>query len=63
MFDPLARAPSYARSHYNTAALVMTQIIQGAGGGIAATASQVGAQGSVPHQGMPERLRLHIFPG
>ncbi|PCH36238.1 drug:h+ antiporter [Wolfiporia cocos MD-104 SS10] len=40
----------YARSHYNTAALVMTQIIQGAGGGIAATASQVGAQGSVPHQ-------------
>ncbi|KZT10487.1 drug:h+ antiporter [Laetiporus sulphureus 93-53] len=42
----------YARSHYNTAALVMTQIIQGAGGGIAAMSSQVGAQGAVPHQDM-----------
>ncbi|KAI0726609.1 drug:h+ antiporter [Fomitopsis betulina] len=40
----------YARSNYNTAALVLTQVIQGAGGGIAAVASQVGAQGAVPHQ-------------
>ncbi|KAH9831158.1 drug:h+ antiporter [Rhodofomes roseus] len=40
----------YARSHFSTAALVMTQVIQGAGGGIAAVASQVGAQGAVPHQ-------------
>ncbi|KAJ7355831.1 drug:h+ antiporter [Mycena albidolilacea] len=40
----------YARSHTNTAALVMTQIIQGLGGGIAAVASQIGAQGAVPHQ-------------
>ncbi|KAK7038265.1 MFS domain-containing protein [Favolaschia claudopus] len=29
---------------------VMTQIIQGMGGGIAAVASQIGAQGAVPHQ-------------
>lgn len=28
----------------------MTQIIQGLGGGIAAVASQIGAQGAVPHQ-------------
>ncbi|KAJ7073780.1 drug:h+ antiporter [Mycena amicta] len=40
----------YARSHTSTAALVMTQIIQGLGGGIAATAAQIGAQGAVPHQ-------------
>ncbi|KAJ7706864.1 drug:h+ antiporter [Mycena rosella] len=40
----------YARAHNNTAALVMTQIIQGLGGGIAAVASQIGAQGAVPHQ-------------
>ncbi|KAJ7685749.1 drug:h+ antiporter [Mycena polygramma] len=40
----------YARAHTNTAALVMTQIIQGLGGGIAAVASQIGAQGAVPHQ-------------
>ncbi|KAJ7453072.1 drug:h+ antiporter [Mycena latifolia] len=40
----------YARTHNNTAALVMTQIIQGLGGGIAAVASQIGAQGAVPHQ-------------
>ncbi|KAJ7481042.1 drug:h+ antiporter [Mycena galericulata] len=40
----------YARAHQNTAALVMTQIIQGLGGGIAAVASQIGAQGAVPHQ-------------
>ncbi|KAF8205498.1 major facilitator superfamily domain-containing protein [Mycena galopus ATCC 62051] len=40
----------YARSHTNTAALVMTQIIQGMGGGVAAVASQIGAQGAVPHQ-------------
>lgn len=30
----------------------MTQILQGAGGGIAAVASQTAAQGSVPHQGL-----------
>ncbi|KAF7364038.1 MFS domain-containing protein [Mycena sanguinolenta] len=40
----------YARSHTNTAALVMTQIIQGMGGGVASVASQIGAQGAVPHQ-------------
>ncbi|KAF7295700.1 MFS domain-containing protein [Mycena indigotica] len=40
----------YARSHANTAALVMTQIIQGLGGGIASTSAQIGAQGAVPHQ-------------
>ncbi|KAJ7772899.1 drug:h+ antiporter [Mycena maculata] len=40
----------YARAHQNTGALVMTQIIQGLGGGIAAVASQIGAQGAVPHQ-------------
>ncbi|KAF7331833.1 MFS domain-containing protein [Mycena kentingensis (nom. inval.)] len=40
----------YARSHTSIAALVMTQIIQGAGGGIAATAVQIGVQGAVPHQ-------------
>ncbi|CAK5266141.1 unnamed protein product [Mycena citricolor] len=40
----------YARSHQSTGALVMTQIIQGMGGGIAAFASQIGAQGAVPHQ-------------
>ncbi|KAF8598531.1 drug:h+ antiporter [Ceratobasidium sp. AG-I] len=33
----------------NTGELVMTQIIQGFGGGFAAVASQVGAQASVPH--------------
>ncbi|QRV78334.1 major facilitator superfamily transporter [Ceratobasidium sp. AG-Ba] len=33
----------------NTGELVMTQIIQGLGGGFAAVASQVGAQASVPH--------------
>lgn len=36
----------------NTAELVITQILQGAGGGIAAVASQTAAQGSVPHQGV-----------
>ncbi|KAJ7087545.1 drug:h+ antiporter [Mycena belliarum] len=40
----------YARSHNNIGALVMTQIIQGLGGGVAAVASQIGAQGAVPHQ-------------
>ncbi|KZT57201.1 MFS general substrate transporter [Calocera cornea HHB12733] len=40
----------YAREHNGTAALVLTQVIQGAGGGIAAIASQVGSQGAVPHQ-------------
>ncbi|EJT98469.1 MFS general substrate transporter [Dacryopinax primogenitus] len=40
----------YAREHNSTAALVMTQVIQGAGGGVAAIASQVGSQGAVPHQ-------------
>lgn len=35
----------------NTGELVMTQILQGCGGGIAAVASQTAAQGSVPHQG------------
>ena len=55
------RTCSYARSHYNTAALVMTQVIQGAGGGIAATASQVGAQGAVPHQGEPMEILLYAF--
>ncbi|KAJ7193809.1 drug:h+ antiporter [Mycena pura] len=40
----------YARTHTNTAALVMTQIIQGLGGGIASVTSQIGAQGAVPHQ-------------
>ncbi|KAG8715583.1 hypothetical protein FRC09_016490 [Ceratobasidium sp. 395] len=33
----------------NTGELVMTQVIQGFGGGFAAVASQVGAQASVPH--------------
>ncbi|KAG9097147.1 hypothetical protein FS749_006973 [Ceratobasidium sp. UAMH 11750] len=36
-------------AHGNTGELVMTQIIQGLGGGFAAVASQVGAQASVPH--------------
>ena len=36
----------------NTGELVITQILQGAGGGIAAVASQTAAQGSVPHQGI-----------
>ncbi|TIB74620.1 hypothetical protein E3Q23_02604 [Wallemia mellicola] len=40
----------YARDHPTTFALVMTQILQGAGGGVASAATQVGAQGSVPHQ-------------
>lgn len=30
--------------------IVLTQVLQGAGGGIAAASSQIGAQGSVPHQ-------------
>ncbi|EIM19545.1 MFS general substrate transporter, partial [Wallemia mellicola CBS 633.66] len=42
----------YARDNRNIGALVMTQILQGAGGGIAAVATQVGAQGSVPQQQM-----------
>ncbi|TIB99282.1 MFS general substrate transporter [Wallemia mellicola] len=42
----------YARDNLNLGALVMTQILQGAGGGIAAVATQVGAQGSVPQQQM-----------
>lgn len=42
----------YARDERNLGALVMTQILQGAGGGIAAVATQVGAQGSVPQQQM-----------
>ncbi|KEP45186.1 putative drug:H+ antiporter, partial [Rhizoctonia solani 123E] len=33
----------------NTGELVMTQVIQGLGGGFAAVASQVSAQASVPH--------------
>ena len=33
----------------STAELVWTQILQGLGGGMAAVASQVGAQASVPH--------------
>ncbi|KZO99452.1 MFS general substrate transporter [Calocera viscosa TUFC12733] len=41
----------YAREHNGIAALVLTQVIQGAGGGIAAVASQVASQGAVPHQG------------
>ncbi|KAF7289055.1 MFS domain-containing protein [Mycena chlorophos] len=40
----------YARSHTSIAALVMTQVIQGAGGGITSVAAQIGAQGAVPHQ-------------
>lgn len=32
-----------------TAEVVWTQVLQGMGGGIAAVASQVGAQASVPH--------------
>lgn len=47
----------------NIGELVMTQILQGAGGGIAAVASQTAAQGSVPHQGAPlpfsDVIRLH----
>ncbi|TIA92367.1 hypothetical protein E3P99_00645 [Wallemia hederae] len=42
----------YARDNRNLGALVMTQVLQGAGGGIAAVATQVGAQGSVPQQQM-----------
>ncbi|EOQ99033.1 Siderophore iron transporter 3 [Wallemia ichthyophaga EXF-994] len=42
----------YARDNRNLGALVMTQVLQGAGGGIAAIATQVGAQGSVPQQQM-----------
>jgi len=34
----------------STAGLVLTQVFQGFGGGIAATCSQLLAQGSVPHQ-------------
>ncbi|KAM0755497.1 drug:h+ antiporter [Meredithblackwellia eburnea MCA 4105] len=37
-------------AHGSTGFLVITQVIQGAGGGIAACASQLLAQGSVPHQ-------------
>ncbi|EOQ99022.1 hypothetical protein E3P77_03506 [Wallemia ichthyophaga] len=40
----------YARVHPTTAALLMTQVLQGGGGGVASAATQVGAQGSVPHQ-------------
>lgn len=40
----------------NTGELVMTQVLQGAGGGIAAVASQTAAQGSVPHQGVLYRV-------
>jgi hypothetical protein len=40
----------------NTGELVMTQILQGAGGGIAAVASQTAAQGSVPHRGVFDRM-------
>jgi len=40
----------------NTGELVMTQVLQGAGGGIAAVASQTAAQGSVPHQGVFYRV-------
>ncbi|KAJ3008676.1 hypothetical protein HKX48_008399 [Thoreauomyces humboldtii] len=36
--------------HGSTAGLVLTQIVQGAGGGIAACATQTLAQASVPHQ-------------
>ncbi|KZV82502.1 drug:h+ antiporter [Exidia glandulosa HHB12029] len=39
-------------AHGSTFGLVFTQIIQGAGGGIAAVTAQVAAQGSVPHQEM-----------
>lgn len=35
----------------STAGLVLTQLIQGLGGGIAACASQTAVQGSVSHQG------------
>lgn len=40
----------------NTGELVITQILQGCGGGIAAVASQTAAQGSVPHQGALQLL-------
>lgn len=42
----------YARDNLDTGSLVMTQVLQGAGGGIAATATQLGAQGSVAHQNL-----------
>ena len=34
---------------YRTSELIWTQILQGLGGGFASSASQVGAQASVPH--------------
>ncbi|TIA92323.1 hypothetical protein E3P99_00639 [Wallemia hederae] len=40
----------YARKHPTLFPLLLTQILQGAGGGVASAATQVGAQGSVPHQ-------------
>ena len=40
----------HARNHPTTVSLIMTQVLQGAGGGIVAAATQVGAQGAVPHQ-------------
>lgn len=39
-------------AHGSTFGLVFTQVMQGAGGGIAALSTQVAAQGSVPHQDM-----------
>ncbi|KAH7108097.1 drug:h+ antiporter [Auriculariales sp. MPI-PUGE-AT-0066] len=39
-------------AHGSTAGLVLTQVFQGMGGGIAAVAAQTLAQGSVPHQSL-----------